>query len=205
MVSGGTLYSSDDTITVTVTDGEGSDGSGFSGTAVLATSGGSVVNATVNAAGTGYPVSQSGVLVTLTGAGLGIVLSCTTDGTGAITTVDSVSTNISTLTADQTAVAENSGLGNNDATFDIVAGFQIASVTVSNGGSGYQKPTVTFSAPAPTFGTGTTATGTAITGGDSAWNSTSIDAQFKVLKDTSAWVTGTSLSGGNNGTTLTAG
>jgi len=205
MVSGGSLYSSDDTITVTVTDGEGSDGSGFSGTAVLATSGGSVVNATVNAAGTGYPISQSGVLVTLTGAGLGIVLSCTTDGTGAITTVDSVSTNISTLTADQTAVGENSGLGNNDATFDIVAGFPIASVTVGTGGSGYQKPTVTFSAPSPTFGTGTTATGTAITGGDSAWNSTSIDAQFKVLKDTSAWVTGTSLSGGNNGATPTAG
>ena len=196
MLTGGSLYSTNDTITVTVTDGEGTNGSGFSGTAVLGTSGGVAVDVQVNAAGTGYV--EDDVLTLANGVVITVGVTA-----GAVTSVKTIETNVSNMTADTTGTTSTGGSGSG-ATFDVIAGFQIASVTISSGGSGYEKATVAFSAPAPVFGTGTTATGSVIVGGDNAWNTTAISAHFQVLKDTSGWVTGKSLSAGVDGSALTS-
>lgn len=201
IVSGGLLYSTVDTITVTVTDGEGSDGSGFDGTAVLAATGGVGVEVAINGAGTGYTPGDEDLTLAN-----GMVVNVTIEAGGTVDTINSITTNVANLTADATAVTETGGSGNDDATFDIVAGFPIASVTVGTPGANYEKATVAFSTPTPTYGgTGVTATGLVVTGGDDLWNTAAGNSHYTPLKTTSAWTTGTSLAGGNDGLTPTTG
>lgn len=122
-------------------------------TAVMA-----VESATINAAGTGYTVSD---VLTVVGGTAGIVAEITVDtvdGGGEITGV-TVTTAGEYTALPTNPVAVTGGTGNDDATFDLT--WLVDSITVTDGGASYDTaPTVTIS------GNGTGATATAILTGD---------------------------------------
>lgn len=110
------------------------EGSGATATAVLASTGHAIA-VTINDAGTGY---TTGDILTLAN---GIVVTVDEETAGVIDLI-SVTTDVTTLTADELAVAAT-GSVNNDATFDVEVGFALESITVDTGGQDYIVGTTT--------------------------------------------------------------
>ena len=134
---------------VTITD----QGNGATATAVLATTG-TTKSVVLNGAGTGYTIND---VLTITG-GTATFTVDTIGGSGEILT--GTVAQGSGYTATATGVSSTGGTGTG-ATFDIVVGFAIASVTVTSSGADYGNAAVTFTGGS---GTGATATATIGTG-----------------------------------------
>lgn len=134
------LYGTDDVPAVTITVG----GSGATATAVMGTSG-VAIKVTIDTAGADYEADD---VVTLSN---GVTATINTvDGGGAVTAVTLLAAGtdvVDTLADPATGGAGTGGL------FDVEAGFNVASITMTAVGSGYTTPTVEFDAADSANGT----------------------------------------------------
>ena len=167
------------------------DGTGGAATAVLAATGHARA-VTIADAGTGYAVNE---VLTLAN---GIVLTVTAETGGVIDTFD-VTTDVTTLTADELAVT-STGSTNDDATFDVEVGFAVDSITVDTAGQDYLVGTTVITLDAPASGDTATATATVASGADfdADWNTAGAGSKYKSLSATFD----VSLTGGVNSATI---